>query len=540
MRMPNPNWIPQVVCLAIALGCASAFGAGRSAAWGEEIQWFLRSQHEVAAQSGRFHRTQLAASWPAARTAVIVCDMWDRHPSFVASQRMEELGPRMNAWINVARQRGVTIIHAPSECMSSYRDHPSRQRATAAPKQEEYPTGVDQWCESIPGEAADSFPIEQSVGTEEENPAQQAAWEENLRREQRDPRRPWKQQLATIEIDPDQDWLTDSGTEIWNILGSRQLDHVIVAGVHSNLGLLGRPFGVRRMKLAGKQVAVLRDLTDTLYDPRSWPYVSHFSATDLVTDYIERYLAPTISSDQLLGGDPFRFATDKRPHLALVINESEYETERTVPLFARERLQRDYRLSYLFGDSTDGNRMPGVELIAEADLLVLSVRRRTLPEEQLQVFRDFAASKKGIVGIRTANHAFSLRDQDPPAGLQAWPQLDREVFGGNYTNHYGPELIARISLADRNRQHPILLGIDQGDWYCGGSLYRVSPLDSAATILMQGAIPGFPAEPVAWTFQRAGGGKSFYTSLGVPSDFDHPIFQQLLSAAIAWGARQDR
>jgi hypothetical protein len=47
-----------------------------------------------------------------------------------------------------------------------------------------------------------------------------------------------------------------------------------------------------------------------MYNPRSWPNVSHFRGTELIVEHIEKYVCPTITSDQLLGGKPFRFSGD--------------------------------------------------------------------------------------------------------------------------------------------------------------------------------------------------------------------------------------
>jgi hypothetical protein len=52
----------------------------------------------------------------------------------------------------------------------------------------------------------------------------------------------------------------------------------------------------------------------------------------------------------------------------------------------------------------------------------------------------------------------------------------------------------------------------------------VSPIADSAEVLMTGAIDGAPTEPVAWTFTRTDGGKSFYTSLGAKADFENPAF----------------
>jgi type 1 glutamine amidotransferase len=53
-----------------------------------------------------------------------------------------------------------------------------------------------------------------------------------------------------------------------------------------------------------------------------------------------------------------------------------------------------------------------------------------------------------------------------------------------------------------------------------------------------GAIPNQAPEPLAWTYNRPGGGKTFYTSLGSPTDFKNPSFVKLLRNGIVWAAGQ--
>ncbi len=56
----------------------------------------------------------------------------------------------------------------------------------------------------------------------------------------------------------------------------------------------------------------MRDLTDTMYNPRMPPKVNHFTGTDLVIEFIEKHWCPSLTSDQVVGGAPFRFAADQR------------------------------------------------------------------------------------------------------------------------------------------------------------------------------------------------------------------------------------
>ncbi len=60
----------------------------------------------------------------------------------------------------------------------------------------------------------------------------------------------------------------------------------------------------------------------------------------------------------------------------------------------------------------------------------------------------------------------------------------------------------------------MLTGITAEPFVAGGSLYTTSPLADGTTVLVQGEIEGKPIEPAAWTYKRADGGRSFYTSLG--------------------------
>ncbi|MCC6493549.1 MAG: protein-signal peptide and transmembrane prediction, partial [Pirellulales bacterium] len=75
-----------------------------------------------------------------------------------------------------------------------------------------------------------------------------------------------------------------------------------------NMCVLGRPFGVRQLVKMGKNVVLVRDLTDTMYNHEMKPRVSHFEGTELLVAHVEEYWCPTIESTDLVGGQPFRFA----------------------------------------------------------------------------------------------------------------------------------------------------------------------------------------------------------------------------------------
>ena len=500
----------------------------------EDLKLTLRSKQPTAPKSGRFHTVTRDETWAGNQTAVIVCDMWDLHHCLNATRRGAEMVPRMNKVLNEARRRGAIIIHAPSSCMETYNDHPARKRAQSTTRSENLPQDIGKWCYQIPEEEQGEYPIDQTDGGEDDDPQEHADWAKKLEKMGRNPKAPWKSQTDLLTIDADHDFISDNGEEIWSILEKHNRQNVILVGVHTNMCVLGRPFGLRQLSKNGKNVVLMRDMTDTMYNPEKRPFVSHFTGTDLIVDHIEKWVCPTVTSDQVLGGQPFVFKNDVRKHCVIVMAEQEYLTNESLPKFALAHLGHDFRVSYVFANEDERNDLPGIDILADADVLLLSVRRRVLPPGQMAVVRKFLEAGKPIVGIRTANHAFSLRGKTPPEGLIAWETWDADIFGGSYTNHYGngPKVVP--SVPGGAAGHPILKDVDVKSLRGIGSLYVVNPLADSANPLLHGAIPDKPAETIAWTNTTKFGGPSFYTSLGHVGDFEQPAFQQLLKNALLW------
>lgn len=299
---------PLFLCQVLASSFLALFApSGR----GEDFSLQLREQRR-APGSNEFARSVRPATWPARETAVIVCDVWDLHHSRNAVRRLEEFAPRLDRFLQESRRRGATIIHSPSDCMPAYADHPARRRALAVPKVQPLPRDVEFWCSRIPAEEQAAYPIDQSDGGDDDEPQEHAVWAESLRKLGRNPGLPWQKQSDAITIDPAADFISDKGDEVWSILEQRGVKRVILTGVHTNMCVLGRPFGLRQMARHGKEVVLVRDLTDCMYNPRQWPFVDHFTGNDLIVSHVERFVCPTITSDQVLGGEPFRSRTDRR------------------------------------------------------------------------------------------------------------------------------------------------------------------------------------------------------------------------------------
>jgi nicotinamidase-related amidase/type 1 glutamine amidotransferase len=477
-----------------------------------------RAQVETTPGSGEWKVVERTVQWPASRTAVVVCDMWDKHWCAGATARVAEMAPRMNEVLQAARAAGALIIHCPSDTLSAYEGTPQRQLAKDAPPAPERPQG---W-KSLDPDREPALPIDDSDGGCDDAPQCRQG-------------RAWSRQIATLEIAPG-DAITDSG-EAYNLMQARGITNVVVMGVHLNMCVLGRPFSIRNMVGLGQNVVLVRDLTDTMYNSRRPPFVSHFAGTDLMTAHIERYWCPSVTSDAFVGGAPFRFEEDRRPQVLLMIGEDEYETWNTLPAYAGKELGwRGLDVRAVVAKEDDKHRFPGLtEAIKEADLVVVSVRRRAVATDGLEALKGYLAAGKPLVGIRTANHAFAPRGADAEKG-SAWPEFDAEVLGGNYQGHHGSGPVTVWGLDPAVAGHPLAHGLSGGTWKSQGSLYRVSPLGDGTQVVAWGEIPGKPKEPVAWT--RLHGPREarvFYTSLGHPADFEEPAFRRLLLNAVLWG-----
>jgi len=223
---------------------------------------------------------------------------------------------------------------------------------------------------------------------------------------------------------------------------------------------------------------------------------------------------------------------DDGPLVVFLIGEDEYETETTLPAFAREELEPlGTRCAMVIADPKTPHDFTGIEALDAADLLVVSVRRRAPTEAQMKAIRRHVESGKPVVGIRTASHAFDARGKGPPGHVE-WPTFDPDVIGGNYTGHHGNGIQPTITVDPTAKGHAILEGVEPS-FVSRGSLYKTSPLASSTRPLLVGEIPGHPAEPVAWVNLR-GSSRVFYTSLGHPDDFANPSFRRLLRNAIFW------
>ncbi len=233
---------------------------------------------KVAVEKPVVTTRQFSATIAPARTAIVVCDMWDDHWCKNASERCAELAKAADPVLKACRDKGMTIIHCPSDCMEFYKDHAARKRMLAV-KKIDPPKSKDLPNPPLPVDDADG-------GCDDEKPAKQF--------------KAWKRQHAAIAIDDDKDYITDNGAEVFSLMAEKKIDTLIVMGVHTNMCVLNRTFAIKQMVKWGKDVYLVRDLTDAMYNPKMKPMVTHQKGTELIIEHIEQHWCPTIESPQLL------------------------------------------------------------------------------------------------------------------------------------------------------------------------------------------------------------------------------------------------
>jgi len=488
--------------------------------------------------TGAFVIVNEIQEWYCKETAIIICDMWDQHWCKGASERVAEMAPFMNNVITTARNRGILIVHAPSQCMDYYKNHPARKLGQKYKSKKAKNLISNNLLDS---EKYAVWPVDQKDGGCDDDPQCKQG-------------QPWTKQTVMLEIS-DRDAISDSGIEIAGLFEARGIRNVILMGVHENMCIIGRSFGLRNMVRLGLNVVLMRDLTDTMYNSTQWPVVSHFTGNSLMTEYIEKYVCPTMLSCDFTGQKQFRFKDDDRPVVAFIIAENEYRANQTLPEFAHELLlTKGVSCEFALGKPVytgEGiHNIENLKILTDADLAVIQVRRRALPSPGMALLRQYVSSGKPVLGLRTASHAFALNKPLPATGSQAsagkgkdiysleqWPEFDRDILGGNYQDHYGAlKTGINYSVVPGMESHPLFKGINTDD-FTGPvaplySLYKNRPLRSPdVQVLLTGKIPDKPDEPVLWINNRRNG-KTIYTSMGHWEDWNMEQFRKIMFNAV--------
>jgi type 1 glutamine amidotransferase len=238
----------------------------------------------------------------------------------------------------------------------------------------------------------------------------------------------------------------------------------------------------------------------------------------------------------------------KNLHVVFISGSNEYVSHVTLKEYKRE-LEATYanvKVTILqangpLNEKNEYSNLDGTDVLKDCDVLLTFVRRTTISGKAIDDIKNYVASGKPLVALRTSSH-----------GFQSWPEFDKEVLGGNYNNHYKGEPEKReigadgmaytvgeptgapqvVTVNSENRSHPVLAGVN--DFVSKYSLYKTAPIASDAKLLLTGKTEE-GEEPVAWTREQKGS-KVVYIALGGVQDWRNPIFVRLVTNALFWAA----
>ena len=208
----------------------------------------------------------------------------------------------------------------------------------------------------------------------------------------------------------------------------------------------------------------------------------------------------------------------------IISGSEEYKSEPSLQEFSADLQKRGIVVTASWGKDK-GKTLPNLEALAKADLMIVFARRLTLPEEQMKLVRAHWEAGKPIVGLRTASHAWGEK-ANPDV-----PFFDHKVLGNDYGGHYGDELV-KVTNVPEQSTHPVLKGVRP---FTSRKLYKnIAP---TATVLQFG--DNGKSRQAITLVNEYKGGRIFYTSMGVPEDFQDANFRRLLVNAIYWTTKRE-
>lgn len=261
-------------------------------------------------------------------------------------------------------------------------------------------------------------------------------------------------------------------------------------------------------------------------------------------------------------------------HVVLVSGDEEYRSEEALPMLAKILARHHgFKTTVLFAidpetgeiDPDYQKNIPGLEHLRSADLMVIFIRFRELPDEQMKYIDEYLQAGKPIVGMRTATHAFNYQQNtsspyakyDFRSNISGWEGgFGRQILGETWIDHHGVHgeegTRGLIDGIMERKNHPILKGVT--DIWGPTDVYGTRELQGNPEILVWGqSSDGMTPEselnweksimPVAWAKQYTGEsgntGRVFNTTMGASVDLKSEDLRRLLVNACYWALKME-
>jgi hypothetical protein len=275
---------------------------------------------------------------------------------------------------------------------------------------------------------------------------------------------------------------------------------------------------------------------------------------------------------------PARPGAGRGKHIVFLTGDEEYRSEEGLPMLAKILSQRHgFKCTVLFSVDPDGTINPKAATslsdpaaLDTADAVVMLLRFRAWPDQDMARFDRLLRAGKPIVALRTSTHAFN----GFPKG-SAWETWNynnqggfgKRVLGETWLTHWGKHKVeaTRGLIEASQRGNPLLRGITGifGDT----DVYEAYP-PADATVLVRGLVlngltpeaapadyrkarstdkqeQGIndPAMPVVWTrLNKNDSGTTnriLTTTMGSATDLENEGMRRLVVNAVYWGVGLD-
>lgn len=258
-------------------------------------------------------------------------------------------------------------------------------------------------------------------------------------------------------------------------------------------------------------------------------------------------------------------AIKKNKKIVLIAGDEEYRSEEELPQLAKILARHhgfDTVVLYAIDPKTGWitptvlNNIPDLEHLRDADLLILAIRFRNLPDHQMRLFENYLKEGRPILALRTSTHAFNFPAESSYAHY-SWkykgPKKEwiggfgRRILGETWINHHGDhgKEGTRMFIAPSWESDPLFRGV--ADVNLPSDVYEVRlPLPDDSIILASGGViqgltakdplldsaKNDPMMPVLWmkSYQIEGGktGTAITSTMGCAIDLLNEGFRRLL------------
>ena len=275
---------------------------------------------------------------------------------------------------------------------------------------------------------------------------------------------------------------------------------------------------------------------------------------------------------------PAKSGAGKGRHVVFLSGDEEYRSEEGLPMLAKILSQRHgFKTSVLFSVDPDGTINPkntssisNPALLDSADAIVMLLRFRNWPDEEMARFERRLQAGVPIVALRTSTHAFNGLAKG--GRWETWNYnsaggFGKRVLGETWLTHWGRHKVeaTRGVIEEAQRKHPVLRGVS--DIFGETDVYEAYP-PADATVLVRGVVletlapdskpasyrkrrasdkeeqdVNDPAMPVVWTrTNRNENGKTnriLTSTMGAATDLENEGLRRLIVNGVYWGLGLD-